>query len=491
MLIQDKLPQLSNTNNHNLIDNLKYLLACLNNPKSCKQAILYLHEFYNKVKNDSESYSNFNLSAYELTADYSDTKIKLFVNDAVFIPELWGKTFAEGLLKQSSLFKDKTVAELGTGTGWISFLLLLKTDVKFILALDINSIAVLLANLNLWLNGTNPNGDFILRENGINFVDSFKAVQSDLLNYPISESKTFDLVIGCIPQVIHPDTNILDIDNSSNKELLDLSNYCFRQGIIEDYFGLPLIARASEQSQLVLNKSGKLILVIGGRPGKDIIETMFLRRGLIPKIIWSRRIPQAADTSIDTLVEVENNQNIKFHFYISPESNESISANLAKLIIDKKKPVYHDLSVYQSEPLYNNNVLKFIKSLNSLGMTKFRSEFDFSSISEESLKFCNHLIKQFDNSKQIPYPHEYGSLKLRQNIARFLQNCCNFSVSANNLFIGPERKELLSIIFKFLKETKSSVLMSENLVKTYKQALINIDFTIIEANNELPVVCNL
>lgn len=40
---------------------------------------------------------------------------------SIFIPEDWSYTFYEGLNRHpDSIFRDKTVAELGCGNGWIS-----------------------------------------------------------------------------------------------------------------------------------------------------------------------------------------------------------------------------------------------------------------------------------------------------------------------------------------------------------------------------------
>lgn len=43
---------------------------------------------------------------------------------SIFIPEDWSFTFYEGINRHPvSMFKDKTVAELGCGNGWISIAL--------------------------------------------------------------------------------------------------------------------------------------------------------------------------------------------------------------------------------------------------------------------------------------------------------------------------------------------------------------------------------
>ena len=47
---------------------------------------------------------------------------------------------------------------------------------------------------------------------------------------------------------------------------------------------------------------------------------MFTRRGLQPKTLWRTRIPQAGDTSVDPLVELERVANTDFEFYMHRES---------------------------------------------------------------------------------------------------------------------------------------------------------------------------
>ncbi len=55
-----------------------------------------------------------------------------------FSPEEWAKTFAEGLLKNPDLFRGKTLVELGTGSGWISLLMLMRTQaLRFLVSISI------------------------------------------------------------------------------------------------------------------------------------------------------------------------------------------------------------------------------------------------------------------------------------------------------------------------------------------------------------------
>lgn len=48
-------------------------------------------------------------------------KLTMMIIPSIFIPEDWSYTFYEGLNRQpDAIFKDKTVAELGCGNGWIT-----------------------------------------------------------------------------------------------------------------------------------------------------------------------------------------------------------------------------------------------------------------------------------------------------------------------------------------------------------------------------------
>jgi len=65
-------------------------------------------------------YDNMNCSV--LWAGYQGRKkLTTMVIPSIFVPEDWSFTFYEGLNRhQDSIFKDRTVSELGCGNGWIS-----------------------------------------------------------------------------------------------------------------------------------------------------------------------------------------------------------------------------------------------------------------------------------------------------------------------------------------------------------------------------------
>ncbi|MBX9687359.1 MAG: 50S ribosomal protein L11 methyltransferase, partial [Candidatus Obscuribacterales bacterium] len=236
---------------------LEQLLFKLEHEESRVAACAELHELA-KLLAAGTSPSPSGLQLKELKIPGLKEPIRVILNPAVFSPEFWGRTFAEGLLKDTEVFHGKKVLELGCGSGWISLTLLLRTGVSEVLGLDINPVAVLLANLNKWLNGADANGNLRKSLAGLPIVKSFRSEVSDLLAVPLSSMEKFDHIVGCIPQVLHPVPEKGTAQDLSYQDLYDLSNYCFNQGILEDRFGLPLIARALEEAQLCLNPQGSL-----------------------------------------------------------------------------------------------------------------------------------------------------------------------------------------------------------------------------------------
>jgi aspartate/methionine/tyrosine aminotransferase/methylase of polypeptide subunit release factors len=417
----------------------------------------------------------------------SPLPLKLLLHTAVFSPEEWAKTFAEGLLKNPDLFRGKTLVELGTGSGWISLLLLMRTQATAILGLDINPIAVSIAKLNSWLNGTTRDGEVINSQFGLPFAQAFFARESDLLGEPLSRKAKFDHIIGCIPQVLHPDPRKGHDESGerSHQDLYDLSNYCFQQGILEDRFGLPLIARALEEAQLCLNPGGRLTLVLGGRPGPQAIDQMFRRRGWEPTLIWSRRIQQADDTDLVSLVEIERTHQIRFNFFLSRDSQNAVTAETAVTVLGKDQPIYHDLLVYQAQTRYESPTFGFVRNLHDLGLDRMRKELDFSRISEEMVSFLNRFSSELLTHRTLPYPHECGDMGLRKALSRFLSNYCHYPTKPEALFVGPERSQLLALVLKAILPPNSSVLLSSSVESVYRSTLEKLGLKVILGNDDL------
>lgn len=480
-----------------LTHHLTSLLAALENSKTERSAIKLLHELARNLALDSSRgrYPGLTLKQVELPT--LARPIELFLTPAVFSPELWGRTFAEGLLKSKDQFHGKKIVEIGTGSGWIAMLLLLVTDVREVLGLDLNPVACLLARLNTWLNGTTDSGEYILSKAGEPIVKAFRVETSDLLASVLTRGEMFDHVIGCIPQVLHPKAvdfgaeNGAAADSLSAKELYDLSNYCFEQGILEDRFGLPLIARALEQSQLCLNAGGRMTLVLGGRPGRQAIEGMFDRRGYDCKLVWMRRIQQADDTDLASLVELEREHDIRFHFFMSRESGQSISADTAVKLLRSGRTVYHDLLVYQAVTRFEPEVFSFVRNLTSMHLDSFRKELDFSRLGDERVRLLSRLSQSMLVAKTIPYPHERGDRPLRNLIATYLNSFCFYPAGEDQIFVGPNRDELASLIFKMVAENGDRILLSGTIEKVYAGVARAAGLEVLVGNDDLSELSEL
>lgn len=468
-----------------ILNFLEKLLIMLEIEQSSAEACGILHRLASKLESLGENSGH--LTFKNLKVPGVSDPIRLILNPAVFSPEFWGRTFAEGLLKNTEHFRGKKIVELGTGSGWISLLLLQRSPVREVLGLDINPVAVTLANINKWLNGSNPDGTLKLALSGEPIVKAFRAEQSDLLQTPLSRDEKFDRIIGCIPQVLHPvpEKNADSPQDLSYQDLYDLSNYCFNQGILEDRFGLPLIARALEEAQLCLNLQGSLTLILGGRPGQQAIEEMFRRRGYSPKLTWVRRIQQADDTDLVQLVNLEEAFGIKFHFFISQESRQSIPASTAVELKKRGEKIFHDLLVYQAETQFEKPTLGFLKNLHALSLDGLRRELDLSRLSEEQIGFLERLSNELLKRRTIPYPHEMGDINFREKLAQFLSFYCHYEAQPDHLFVGPDRQQLLAMILKMVAVSGDKVLLSSSLDPLYGSICRQQGLEPILGNNDL------
>ncbi len=485
---------------------LNGLLAALEDEATEKQAIKILHELADDLAKQNSSVSHKSEIDGELEQQQLVLKsvglpslpdpIRLLLTPAVFSPELWGRTFAEGLLKSKEQFHGKRIVEVGTGSGWISLLLLFVTNVKEVLGLDLNPVAVTMAKLNTWLNGTTADGHYVLSMAGEPIVKAFQADVSDLLSMPLADGLHFDHVIGCIPQVLHPNPVKSEInfgvgEDSENqealseKDLYDLSNYCFEQGILEDRFGLPLIARALEQAQLCLNPGGRVTLVLGGRPGRHAIESMFDRRGYESKLVWMRRIQQADDTDLASLVDLEAEHGIRFHFFMSRDSELSVSAATAVKLLAAGRQVFHDLLVYQADTRFEPEVFAFVRNLNHMNLESLRKELDFSRLGHEKISFLSRLSRSLLDVKTIPYPHERGDLSIRAILARYLNGFCYYPIAASELFIAPSRSELVDMILRMVASKGDRILLSSSVASVYEKVARDNELELTVGNDDL------
>ncbi|NBW81350.1 aminotransferase class I/II-fold pyridoxal phosphate-dependent enzyme, partial [bacterium] len=392
----------------------------------------------------------------------SGQQLTLLQLPSIFTPEDWSFTFFEGLARYPvNEFQGRTVAELGCGNGWISIAIAQKNLPQKIFGLDINPRAITCARLNLVLNALDDSGTPRLDAEGRTLLDRVEFHVSDLLGFAVENSLKLDRVIGCIPQVLSPEPLLADSfvsEDSDDQYLYSLSNYCEKQGYIEDQFGLGLIARAVEESIEICKPSAKIILNMGGRPGTAVLDRLFTRRGFSIRKIWSTKVWQADDTDIQPLVEIEKASPHRFEFFTSLTSDEPICAQTADAYSKAGGKISHSLIVYEAILRNPTPTKSLFKLIAQKGFEDSRNGLDLSfsndEIAEEKINFIGNIAEWLQKNPGLPYSDTEGEPQLRRQIGQYLRSYWKIPLTAKSVFIAPNRR---SIIKNFLQIFAPSV----------------------------------
>ncbi|MQM02043.1 hypothetical protein Taro_034808 [Colocasia esculenta] len=376
-------------------------------------------------------------------------KLTMLEIPSIFIPEDWSFTFYEGINRHpDSIFKDKTVAELGCGNGWISIALAEKWSPLKVYGLDINPRAVKVAWINLYLNALDENGHAIYDEEKKTLLDRVEFHESDLLAYCRDNNIQLDRIVGCIPQILNPNPEAMSkmiTENASEEFLYSLSNYCALQGFVEDQFGLGLIARAVEEGIAVIKPTGIMIFNMGGRPGQGVCRRLFERRGFNITKLWQTKVLQAADTDISALVEIEKNSRHRFEFFMGLVGDQPICARTALAYVKSGGRISHALSVYSCE-LRHPNQARFVKIIFDFLKNGFQEisssldlSFDNDSVADEKIPFLSSLASVLKNNYCFPYEPPAGSIHFRNLIAGFMRTYHHVPLTTENVIVFPSR----------------------------------------------------
>ncbi|XP_068652667.1 methionine S-methyltransferase [Aristolochia californica] len=373
-------------------------------------------------------------------------KMTMMEIPSIFIPEDWSFTFYEGINRHpDSIFRDKTVAELGCGNGWISIALAEKWSPSKVYGLDINPRAIKAAWINLYLNALDESGQPIYDGENKTLLDRVEFYESDLLGYCRDHHMELDRIIGCIPQILNPNPEAMSkiiTENASEEFLYSLSNYCALQGFVEDQFGLGLIARAVEEGIAVIKPSGIMIFNIGGRPGQGVCRRLFERRGFRTTRLWQTKVMQAADTDISALVEIEKNSPHRFEFFMGLVGDQPICARTAWAYTKSGGRISHALSVYSCElrqPGQVKIIFDFLKNgFQGVGSSLDLS-FDDDSVADEKIPFLAYLASVLKENTFLPYAPPAGSVRFRNLIASFMRIYHHIPVNSDNVVVFPSR----------------------------------------------------
>ncbi|KAF7126380.1 hypothetical protein RHSIM_Rhsim11G0165900 [Rhododendron simsii] len=216
-------------------------------------------------------------------------KLTIMVIPSISLPEDWSFTFYEGLNRYPDcIFKEKTVAEVGCGNGWISIAIAVKWLPLKVYGLDLNPRAVDNSWINLYLNALDEMGQPIYDGEGETLLDRVEFHTSDFLGYCRDRQIELDCIVGCVPQ-------ILNLESDAMPEMITplyaLNNYCEFQS---------LIARAIKEGTSVIKAFGVMIFNMGGRLCKGFFE----QSGLRVTKIWQTKILQVNGKHSEDMLSV-------------------------------------------------------------------------------------------------------------------------------------------------------------------------------------------
>ncbi|KAB2028659.1 hypothetical protein ES319_D05G111600v1 [Gossypium barbadense] len=427
------------------------LLERLEDPKTRVDSRVFLSDLYSKVGSSDDCFSKYHFRIQDIQLDQYEgypgrKKLTMMVIPSIFVPEDWSFTFYEGLNRHpDSIFKDKIVAELGCGNGWISIAIAEKWLPEKVYGLDINPRAVKVSWINLYMNAFDEKGQPIYDVEKKTLLDRVEFHESDLLSYCRERDIQLERIVGCIPQILNPNPEAMSkliTENASEEFLHALSNYCALQGFVEDQFGLGLIARAVEEGIAVIKPTGIMIFNMGGRPGQGVCKRLFERRGFRVTRLWQTKVLQAGDTDISALVEIEKNSPHRFEFFMGLSGDEPICARTAWAYGKAGGRISHGLSVYSCQLRQPNRVKVIFEFLKS-GFQEISSSLDLSFeddlVADEKIPFLAYLASILKENSYFPYELPAGCKRFRNLIAGFMKTYHHIPLTSDNVVIFPSR----------------------------------------------------
>ncbi|KAJ0243038.1 Methionine S-methyltransferase [Hirschfeldia incana] len=439
---------------------LRSVLERLEDPNTRSEARIFLSDLYKRVGSSDTCLQKYHFHIQDIVLDQyegfqSRKKLTMMVIPSIFVPEDWSFTFYEGLNRHpDTVFKDKTISELGCGNGWISIAIAAKWLPTKVYGLDINPRAVKISWINLYLNALDDNGLPVYDDEKKTLLDRVEFYESDLLSYCRDNKIHLERIVGCIPQILNPNPEAMSKmieENASEEFLHSLSNYCALQGFVEDQFGLGLIARAVEEGISVIKPAGIMIFNMGGRPGQGVCRRLFERRGVRVTQIWQTKILQAADTDISALVEIERSSPHRFEFFMGLSGDQPICARTAWAYGKAGGRISHALSVYSCQ-LRQPNQVKIIFDFLKNGFQEISSSLDLSfedeAVADEKIPFLAYLASVLKNSSYFPFEPPAGSKRFCSLIAGFMRTYHRIPIKQDNIVVFPSRAVAIESAFR-------------------------------------------
>ena len=322
-----------------------------------------------------------------------------------FLPESWSQTFAEGLAAYKRQVPPRPVnraIEIGSGTGWASIVLSKLDLAQEIVAVDMNPQAAAVGRLNAALNG----------------VRNIRFETGNLLSDLPADVRA-DLIIACLPQVKK---------NGSIQGLREVADYYAGGSGYFDRFGLGLIESALVQSRTRLERGGRILFNLGGRPGRAVLEDLLASNGFRPNLRHSVMIPQDTGTDISSLAAQEQASNQRFEFFRPEKPGEPISAVQALTISNP----HHMLYFMEGRPYFD--LLR------------------------------QGLVKRLDEGGRLGYTRDAGTenAAVREGLAYELSRDFGFRITPEVIHLGPDGDTLLAGLLRVLPTENGRVLYAGN-----------------------------
>ncbi|KAG2312508.1 hypothetical protein Bca4012_027053 [Brassica carinata] len=481
---------------------LRSVLERLEDPNTRSKARIFLSDLYKRVGSSDTCLQTYHFHIQDIVLDQyegfqSRKKLTMMVIPSIFVPEDWSFTFYEGLNRHpDTVFKDKTISELGCGNGWISIAIAAKWLPSKVYGLDINPRAVKISWINLYLNALDDNGLPVYDDEKKTLLDRVEFYESDLLSYCRDNKIQLERIVGCIPQILNPNPEAMSKmieENASEEFLHSLSNYCALQGFVEDQFGLGLIARAVEEGISVIKPAGIMIFNMGGRPGQGVCRRLFERRGVRVTQIWQTKILQAADTDISALVEIERSSPHRFEFFMGLSGDQPICARTAWAYGKAGGRISHALSVYSCQ-LRQPNQVKIIFDFLKNGFQEISSSLDLSfedeAVADEKIPFLAYLASVLKNSSYFPFEPPAGSKRFCSLIAGFMRTYHRIPIKQDNIVVFPSRAVAIESAFRLFSPRLAIVdeYLTRQLPRTWLTSLAIQDTSMEASDDQVTVI---
>ena len=181
---------------------------------------------------------------------------------------------------------------------------------------------------------------------------------------------------------------------------------------------------------------------------------------------------QASDTDIDALVEIEENSQHRFEFFLGLNGDEPVSARTANAYAKADGPIAHSLSVFEGKMRHPAHVKQILQTLRMPGFEEARSALDLSfedkTLADEKIAFLATLADNVKGDSVFPYEKTDGLPELRRRIAEFFRSYWRIPVTAKNFIIAPNRGELIKNTLLLYRP--STALVDHELARTLPSA---------------------